>query len=99
MTTDLRAFADRYTVRDDGTQDPPWSLEIPGNLGAIFQHDDCGRLAVLAHSTAAIRRLSELGLKAVQRGDCEAVFVFDPRLLDQVAAIIQAKRKQRRRTA
>lgn len=92
--TDLRAFTDRYAVRDDGTQDPPWSLEIPGTWGAIFQHDEGGRLAVLAQSTAAIRKLAALGLKVTQRGDTEAVFIFDPRHLSEVAAIVQAKRRQ-----
>ena len=93
--TDLRAFSSRYVTRDDGSHDPPWSLEIPGKLGAIYPHGASGSLAVLTQSSRAIRKLVALGLKVVQRGDTEAAFMFDPRQIDQVAAIIQAKRRRR----
>ena len=92
--TDLKAFASRYIVRDDGSNDAPWSLEIPGNGGTIYPHGAGGSLAVLAHSTGSIRRLAALGLKVAQRGDSEAVFIFDPRQLEEVAALIQAKRRR-----
>lgn len=93
--TDLRAFADRYVVRDDGSHDSPWSLEIPGRLGAIYPNGADGSLAVLALSTRTIRKLATLGLKVAQRGDTEASFLFDPCLLDKVAAIIKAKRRRK----
>ncbi|MBI3549448.1 MAG: hypothetical protein HY078_10445 [Elusimicrobia bacterium] len=90
--TDLRAFANRYRVRDDGTGDAPWSLEIPGEYGAIYPHGRNGSLAVLVQSPVALRKLVTLGLKVVQRGDLEAVCVFNPGQIKDVAAIIQAQR-------
>jgi hypothetical protein len=89
--TDLRALAgDAYLVRDDGSGDGP---EIPGEWGAIYTYSERGdALAVLAQSTAAVRKLAALGLKVLQRGDGEASFRFELRLLPQVAAIIGARR-------
>ena len=92
--TDLREFASRYIVRDDGSQDAPWSLEISGRLGTIYPRSEDGTLAVLATSAHAIRKLTEAGLKVLQRGDGEAVLIFAPKDLDRVAAMIRAKKRR-----
>lgn len=87
---DLRSLAGgAYLVRDDGSGEP----EIPGALGSIYCYSERSpALAVLAQTAHAVRKLAELGLKVLQRGDGEASFRFDPQLLPQVAAIIGARK-------
>ena len=98
--TDLKlAFGDRYRVVDDGTDDSEraarvWCYEIRGRYGAIFPHGFNGTLAVRVDSVRVARRFEPLGLKAVQKGDSETVFVFDLKLTDRVATLILAKRRR-----
>lgn len=101
MPTNLKSLcSDRYRVIDDGTDDSErservWCLEIPGRHGAIYPHGHGGSLAVRVDSARIAKRFQTLNLKVIQRGDDETVFIFDPRLLDRVAALIVAKRRRR----
>lgn len=101
--TDLRALAgERYRVRDDGTSDPvrserAWCLEIPGRHGAIYPLGANGDLGVWTSSARIAARLAALGLRLVQGGE-ESAYRFPPARLEQVAELIQA-RKRRRLTA
>lgn len=89
--TDLRLFADHYIVHDDGTEEGAWSQEILGRTGVIYSYGQ-NHLAVLVQSAKAARELSARGFKLRQRGDTEAVFLFSPEQLHEVANVIQAKR-------
>lgn len=91
--SDLRVFSDRYEVHDDGTNDPPWSLFIPGEFGMIYLHSSNGSLAVLVQSPRALHNLVALGLQVLERGDLANILVFDSRLLDHVADAIRAQRR------
>lgn len=94
-----QTFGSRYQVWDDGTNDPdrsqrPWCQEIPGRLGVIYPYSHDGTLAVRSESAWASRRLADLGLVLRQKGDFEAVFLFPPSRLDEIASIIHAKRRR-----
>lgn len=101
MPTNLKTlYGDRYKVQDDGTDDADraeriWCQEIPGRYGAIYPHGQDGTLAVRVDSPRVAAKFQPLGLRAVQSGDRETVFVFETKLLDQVAALIHARRRRR----
>lgn len=100
MPTNLKSLCgDRYRVVDDGTDDEDraervWCQEIPGRHGTIYPHDRGGSLAVRVESTRVAKRVRALGLRVVQAGDFETVFVFDPKLLDHIAALVSAKKRR-----
>lgn len=95
----LRALAgDRYRVRDDGTQDAmrserAWCLEIPGAHGSIYPLGDNGDLGVWTASARIAGRLAALGLRLVQGGE-ESAYRFPPARFEQVAALIQARKRR-----
>lgn len=79
---DLRElFGERYRVVDDGTDDCDRSerlgcQEIRGKHGAIYPYGRNGSLAVRVESSRISARIESLGLKVIQRGDFETVFLF-----------------------
>lgn len=92
-------YGGRYQVVDDGTDDSDrseriWCMEIRGKYGAIYPHGADGTLAVRVESARVARRFASLALRVAQRGDDEVVFVFTPALIDQVAALIRARRRR-----
>lgn len=97
--TNLRAFAgDRYRVQDDGTQDAmrserAWCLEIPGAHGRIYPLGANGDLGVWTASARIAARLAGMGLRLVQGGE-ESAFRFPPARFEQVAALIQARKRR-----
>lgn len=101
MPTNLRqTFGDRYRVVDDGTDDADragriWCQQIPGRHGVIYPHADRGTLAVTVLSDRIAKSLRKLGMKVVQAGEEETTFVFDPKLLDQVALLVGSKKRRR----
>lgn len=97
---DLRElFGERYRVVDDGTDDCDRSerlgcQEIRGKHGTIYPYGRNGSLAVRVESSRISARIESLGLKVIQRGDFETVFLFDPKQLNKIAALIQAQKRR-----
>lgn len=88
-----------FVIRDDGTDDSEraervWCLTIPAVYGEVYPCGNNGDLAVWTASQRIARKLAALGLRVVQRGD-EVAFRFPPARLDEVARIIQARRRRR----
>ena len=96
----LRQFCgDRYRVVDDGTDDSDRSerigcQEIRGKHGAIYPYGRNGSLAVRVESSRIAARVEALGLKVIQRGDFETVFLFESKQLKEIAAMIQAQKRR-----
>lgn len=101
MTTppDLKElYGSRYKVRfkeeDAEGRNDPWAYEMPCKLGIIYPHG-AGTLAVeVDYHPVARRRLTEMGLRCTQDGDQEATFVFPLEQFDQVAAVVQPRRRR-----
>lgn len=82
---------EKYLVRDDGSFDPPASLEIPTASGAIYPCGENGDLAVWTDSIRIAQKIASLGFKAIRNGE-EMVFRFPFSQLDSVASIAGAKK-------
>lgn len=93
-----REYGAVYRVFDDRTDDSDINerigcQEIRGAYGCIYFHGK-GLLAVYTDSVRISNRLERMGLAVKQRGDFETVFLFDPKDIHAVAAIIQAQKKR-----
>jgi hypothetical protein len=99
---DLKAIAGaKYRVRLDesATADPTraermWLYQIPCKYGFISVHSS-DTLAAWTGSSGIIARLVAIpGVKVKQRGDREVRVLFDPKQLDAIADLLQARRKR-----
>jgi hypothetical protein len=105
---DLKAFAgDRYRITlDPSAEDDTdhesklWCYRIPGRT--LGEHSSfvsvhaADTLAAWSDRPSIVRKLASLdGCRVHQRGDHEIRVLFPPGRLDEVCAIIEAKRRRR----
>lgn len=71
-----------------------WSQEMRGQNGKVYAKD---ATALLAYTDRPKTRqnLKQMGLTIHQWGDEEAVFVFQPERLEEVAGVLRLRRKRR----
>lgn len=92
-------YGHKYRVRDDGTDDSDrkervWCQEIPGKYGNIYPYGHNGTLAVMCDHPKISTRIESLGLQVVQRGEAETVFLFKPEQIEQIAILVQSRKKK-----
>lgn len=100
MVTNLQAtFGAMFKVVDDGTDDSDraervWAQEIPGRYGTIYPSGWDGSLAVRVESKRVAHAVAKLGLRVIQRGEYETVFVFPVSLFSVIARMVQSRRRR-----
>ncbi len=93
-------FGDTYRITwnhaREGREESPWLMQIPCALGTIYPHG-ADRLAVeIDYHPKAARAIAALpGVKLHQDGDQEKTFLFPVAMFDQVAAVVQPRRRRR----
>lgn len=71
-----------------------WFYQIPAKFGHVYVHSKT-ELGVYVKGRLKIGMVGAIpGLRLHQRGETEATYVFDPELLDQVAAEIKARKRR-----
>lgn len=97
---DLKKLAGRKykTVLDESyeptgcLEDRLWHIQIPAKYGHVYLHG-ANLLGAYTDGRKRIAMMKAIpGLRLHQNGDKEASFVFPPELLDQVAAVLKARK-------
>lgn len=94
----LKVAFPRYRVALDECAESrrdPWSFVIPCRYGLIYPFSDTLLAVQCDNSKIRARRLAGLGLAVSQAGDTEFTFLFRPDQMEQVAEIVQPKRRRR----
>ena len=97
---DLRECRSRFRVEPEVAGDrDPWRLRIRGRRGHIVPWDG-DRLAAFVCGTNMVRRADRLPFAETVQGHAgpgatELVIAFDPDHLDDVATLIQARRRRK----
>ena len=92
------AYGTKFKIFDDGTDDPNRTervscQEIVGSKGRIYTYSPKW-LAVVVTSSRLVNRLNAMGLVTVQRGDDEAAFLFDSKIIDTISLMIGARKRR-----
>ncbi|HMF17667.1 MAG TPA: hypothetical protein VKE98_10705, partial [Gemmataceae bacterium] len=94
-------FGDRYRITFEevatvrGRKGDPWLMQISCRLGTIYPHGgDLLALEIDYHDFTAAR-LRRLGLEVVQDGDREKTLLFGVDRFEEIAAIVQPKKRRR----
>jgi hypothetical protein len=91
-------FGHRYRLSRDPAFDSwsdPWGHQIRCRRDVVIYPHGGDLLAVeLNHHNGLARRLQALGLRCTQHGDHEKTFVFPISRFDEVAAIVQPRKKR-----
>lgn len=87
------AYDPRHVAKEDRD---PWMMEIPCKAGIKIYPQGGTKLAVECDYHPQIaRQLGTIpGVELTQDGDHEKTFVFDVSLIDQVAALVQPRRRR-----
>jgi hypothetical protein len=94
-------FGDRFKIAHDeaassAERDDPWMMQIPcrGPGVAIYPHGT-GVLAVECDNRPGIaKRLTDMGLRLHQNGDCDRTFLFTLDQFEEVAAIVKPRQRR-----
>jgi hypothetical protein len=78
-----------------GPHGDPWLMEIPCRLGTIYPHGGEILALEIDHHDFTAARLRGLGLVVAQDGDREKTFLFPVDRFEEVAAIVEPKRRRR----
>jgi len=103
--TDLRArFGERYRITWDEAYDPehvpmdkrdPWYMQIPCRFGIIYpQGGDLLAAEVDRHPRLTKPLLAIAGVHLSQDGDTEKTFTFPVQVFDEIAVILQPRKKR-----
>lgn len=95
-----KLFGDRFKISNDpaaryepNSRNDPWLFIIPCKFGEIYPHSG-DKLAVMVCGNRKVPETRNLGLSVHQDGDTEAVFLFTPGQFDQVAEVVQPRKKR-----
>ncbi len=93
-------FGDRYRITLDpaakfepGGRHDPWQYVLPCRYGEIYPFDD-RLLAVMVVGGRKVPEMRELGLAYQHDGDGEAAFLFTPDQFEEVAQIVQPRKRR-----
>jgi hypothetical protein len=84
-----------YEASDRTRDDRLWCYRIPCKLGHVYVHGPATLGAWTGRRMVVSRLAAVPGVRVRQRGDSEITVVFPADRLDEVAAILKARRRRR----
>ncbi len=94
-------FGSRYRITFDPAYDAkgkhlldPWMMQLSGRYGTIYPHSADLLAVECDYHPQAAKKLAALALRCIQDGTGEKTFVFPVEQFEDVAAIVQPKRKR-----
>lgn len=88
-------FGERFKITYDlGMRHDPWMMQIPCKKGIIYSHGrDTLGLECKTHTARQVLLIS--GIKIHQQGDSEWTLLFSIEQFEQVAAIVEPKKRRK----